>query len=168
MAWVRSRRALRPSAISARIASTAPSRPFGAPAARPDCAARAALTASSGPGLALAAAVPAVGAARLDDLDAGACHVPGQASPVAAGPFDADEGDGPETAQPAQQAAVAGRGGRELPHAQQPPDGTQRRGDVHLRMGARPAGNSARVFYDGHCRPFLRLRDGTHPLAADQ
>jgi hypothetical protein len=31
--------------ISARIASTAPSRPLGAPAARPDCAARAALTA---------------------------------------------------------------------------------------------------------------------------
>jgi hypothetical protein len=29
----------------------------------------------------------------------------------------------------------------------------------------RGAGNGARVFYDGHCRPFLRLRDGTHPLA---
>src|SRR5258705_12661801 len=31
--WVRPERALRPSAISARIASTAPSRPFGAPRA---------------------------------------------------------------------------------------------------------------------------------------
>ena len=40
--WVRSERALRLATISARIASTAPSRPFGAPAARPDCAARAA------------------------------------------------------------------------------------------------------------------------------
>ena len=47
-AWVRSWRALRLATISARIASTAPSRPFGAPHARPDCAARAALTASSG------------------------------------------------------------------------------------------------------------------------
>ena len=48
LAWVRSLRALRLATISARIASTAPSRPLGAPAARPDCAARAALTASSG------------------------------------------------------------------------------------------------------------------------
>ncbi len=48
MAWVRSERALRLATISARIASTAPSRPFGAPLARPDCAARAALTASRG------------------------------------------------------------------------------------------------------------------------
>ena len=46
--WTRSERALRLATISARIASTAPSRPFGAPAARPDWAARAALTASSG------------------------------------------------------------------------------------------------------------------------
>ncbi len=52
LAWliarVRSPAALRLATISARIASTAPSPPFGAPAARPDCAARAALTASSG------------------------------------------------------------------------------------------------------------------------
>ncbi len=46
--WVRSERALRLATISARIASTAPSRPFGAPRARPDWAARAALTASRG------------------------------------------------------------------------------------------------------------------------
>jgi hypothetical protein len=45
---VRSPAALRLATISARIASTAPSRPLGAPRARPDCAARAALTASSG------------------------------------------------------------------------------------------------------------------------
>ncbi len=48
MVWVRSLVALRLATISARIASTAPSRPLGAPRARPDCAARAALTASSG------------------------------------------------------------------------------------------------------------------------
>jgi hypothetical protein len=48
IAWVRSERALRLATISARTASTAPSRPFGAPRARPDWAARAALTASSG------------------------------------------------------------------------------------------------------------------------
>ena len=52
LAWlivrVRSRMAPRLATISARIASTAPSRPFGAPRARPDWAARAALTASRG------------------------------------------------------------------------------------------------------------------------
>src|SRR5258706_16110650 len=48
IAWVRSERGLRLATISARIASTAPSRPFGAPRALPDWAARAALTASSG------------------------------------------------------------------------------------------------------------------------
>jgi hypothetical protein len=41
--WIRSERAVRLATISARIASTAPSRPFGAPRARPDWAARAAL-----------------------------------------------------------------------------------------------------------------------------
>jgi len=35
--WVSSDRAVRLAIISARIASTEPSRPFGAPAARPDC-----------------------------------------------------------------------------------------------------------------------------------
>jgi hypothetical protein len=48
MVWVRSPAALRLATISARIASTAPSRPLDAPRARPDWAARAALTASSG------------------------------------------------------------------------------------------------------------------------
>ena len=52
LAWliarVRSPVALRLATISARIASTSPSRPFGAPRARPDWAARAALTASRG------------------------------------------------------------------------------------------------------------------------
>jgi len=47
MVWVRSPAALRLATISARIASTAPSRPLDAPRARPDWAARAALTASS-------------------------------------------------------------------------------------------------------------------------
>ena len=55
--------------------------------------------------------------------------------------------------------------GRELPRPQQSPDRVQRRGDMHVGMGVHAAGDGTRVFYDGHCRPFLRLRDGTHPLA---
>src|SRR5712691_787388 len=46
--WVRSEPALRLATITARTVSTVPSRPFGAPRARPDCAARAAFTASRG------------------------------------------------------------------------------------------------------------------------
>ena len=45
--WVRSPAALRLATMRARMASTAPSRPLDAPRARPDWAARAALTASS-------------------------------------------------------------------------------------------------------------------------
>jgi hypothetical protein len=87
---------------------------LGAPQARPDWAARAALTASRGPGLAPPAAVLAVGAAGLDDPDAGRGDVPRQSGAVAAGPFDPDQADRPEPAQPAEQAGVAGRGGREF------------------------------------------------------
>src|SRR5207248_1859095 len=93
MVWVRSARALRLAAISARIASTAPSRPFGAPRARPDWAARAALTASSGPGLALPAPVLPAGAVDPGDPDAGGRQVPGKAGAVAAGAFDAGQAD---------------------------------------------------------------------------
>src|SRR4029450_2090636 len=86
LAWVRSERALRPSAIRARIASTAPSRPSGAPRARPDWAARAGLaapggaarTASGGRGLARPAAFLPVRTAGLDDPDAGRGDVAGQ------------------------------------------------------------------------------------------
>ena len=77
----------------------------------------------------------------------------------------------PNPAQPAQQAGVASRGGRELPDAEQPADGIQRGGDMGICVSARAAGNcgatghGACFFYDGHSHPFLRLRGGTHPLA---
>ena len=121
-----------------------------------------------GVGLALPAAVLAVGAVDLDDPDAGRGDVPGQSGAVAAGPFDPDQADRPEPAQPAEQAGVAGRGGREFPGAEQAPDGIQRGGNVHVGVSARAAGNGANFsacLYDGHSHPFLRLRDGTHPLA---
>jgi len=95
----------------------------------------------------------------------------GQSGAVTTGPFDAGQGDGPEPAQPAQQAGVASRGGRELPDAEQPADGIQRGGDMGICVSVHAAGNSgaagtgACFFYDGHSHPFLRLRGGTHPLA---
>jgi hypothetical protein len=90
----------------------------------------------------------------------------GQARAVAAGALDPDQGDGPEPAQPAQQAGVAGRGDRELPHAEQSPDGVQRGGDVRVGVSVHAAGDGARIFYDGHAIPVsLVERGGTHPLA---
>jgi tetratricopeptide (TPR) repeat protein len=67
--WVRSERAVRLATISARIASTAPSRPLGAPRARPDCAARAALTASSGSDQQLTGDYPAAAASHQQALE---------------------------------------------------------------------------------------------------
>jgi hypothetical protein len=164
MVWVRPARALRLATISARIASTAPSRPFGAPAARPDWAARAALTASSGPGLARPAPVLAVGAVHLHHPHTSRGDVAGQAGAVAAGPFDPGQAHGPEPAQPRQQAGISGRAGRELPDTEQPADRVERCCDVHVGVGVHAAGDGA-CLYDGQRHPFLRLRDGTHPLA---
>ena len=36
---------------------------------------------------------------------------------------------------------------------------------VHAAGNGGATGNGACFFYDGHSHPFLRLRDGTHPLA---
>jgi len=121
-------------------------------------------------GFALPTAVLAVRAVHLDDPDAGGCHVPGQAGAVAPGPLNPDQGDGPEPGQPVQQPRIAARRGRELPDAEQPADGVQRGGDMHVDVGIHPAGDGAyfsACLYDGHSHPFLRLRDGTHPWPSD-
>ena len=47
-------------------------------------------------------------------------------------------------------------------------DRVERGRHVHVRVGVHAAGDGASVsacLYDGQCRPFLWLRDGTHPLA---
>ena len=95
-----------------------------------------------------------VRAVHLDHPDARRGQAPGQARAVAAGALDADQGDGPEPAQPAQQASVSGRGGGEPLNAQQPADGIQRGRDVQVGVGVHAAGDDRSVFYDGHCRPF--------------
>ena len=75
-------------------------------------------------GLAVAAAVLPVGPVHLDDPDPGRGHMPGQARAVAAGALDADQGDGPEPGQPAEQAGVPGCGGRGFPTPSSPPRGS--------------------------------------------
>jgi hypothetical protein len=106
-------------------------------------------------GLSLAVPFLPVSAVDFHDPDPGRSEVTGQSGAVAAGALDADQGDVPELPQPAQQAGVPGRGRGELPRPQQPADGIERRGDVHLGMGVHAAGNRGSFFYDGHCRPFL-------------
>ncbi len=111
---VRSPVALRLATISARIASTAPSQPFSAPRGRPDWAARAALTASSGSDLPCLRC-PGGRSGLLPQSDGGLSDVTGQTRAVAAGPFDADQGDDPHLpSQPSRRvypAAVAGNCG---------------------------------------------------------
>ena len=163
MVRVRSPAALRLATIRVRIASTAPSRPLGAPRARPDCAGRAALTASRGWDLPCGAG-PAGPSGPLRRPGPGRGDVAGQPGAVTAGPLDPDQAHGSEPAQPAQQAGVASRGGRELPTPSSRRRNRARRRHAYRRECPR-ARDGACFFYDGHCHPFLRLRDGTHPLA---
>ena len=67
----------------------------------------------------------------------------GQARAVAAGPFDADQPDGPEPAQPAEQPGIASGGDREFLDAEQPADGIQRGGDMRVGVGVHAAGDEA-------------------------
>ncbi len=75
-------------------------------------------------GLALPAPVLAVGPVDLDDPDAGRGDVPGQSGAVTAGPFDPDQADRPEPAQPAEQAGVSGRVAGNSPTPSSPPMGS--------------------------------------------
>lgn len=68
--------------------------------ARPDWAARAAETASSGSELALAPTILAIGPVHFDDPDARGLEVPAEPGPVAPRPFDPDEAHFAERAQP--------------------------------------------------------------------
>ena len=124
-----------------------------APRARPDWAARAALTASSGSDLPWRRRSCRSERPALDDPDAGGRDVAGQAGAVAAGALDPDQADGPEPAEPAQQAFIARYGGRELSDAKQPADRVKRSGDMGVRVSVYAAGDGA-CLYDGQCHPF--------------
>ena len=95
-AWVRFPLAERRATRNTRMASTFPSLVLADPVASPPWAARAAATASSGIGLPRPPAALAVGPVDLDDGDLVGKQVTGQSGPIAAGPFDADELNGPE------------------------------------------------------------------------
>ena len=158
LAWltdlVRSPRAERLATISARIASTVPSRPLGAPRARPDSAALAALTASRGSDL--PARRRSCRSQRSTSTTAipAASEVTGQARAITAGAFDTNQDYSPEAAQPLEQPAVAARRGWELLDAEQ---------DLRAESSAAATWTSAWVstppvttsgLYDGQGHPF--------------
>lgn len=135
-AWVRALRAEDRATRSTRIASTFPSRDLASPRASPDCAARAADTASWGSDLPPAATLT-VRSVDLHDHDSFAVQVPGEPGAVAAGALDAHQLDLTERSQPSQQAAIADRGGLEGLHTKQGTAVVQRSGDVAHRGGCR-------------------------------
>jgi hypothetical protein len=140
-------RALRLATPNALIASTLPSLDLPAPWARPDSAARAASIASAGSDL---------------PVRRRACRL-GRSTSTTSTPAlrnrRANPGNRAERSQPAHQLVVAGAGGLEALHAQQPADLVERGGHVHIKMGIDAARNGGRVSsYDGHRHPFLSFQ----------
>jgi hypothetical protein len=90
----------------------------------------------------------------LEDGDAEAGEVAGEAGAVAARALDPDPLHAAEAAEPAGESGVAGGGGRERLDAEQAADLVERSGDVNVQVGVNAAGHGA-CLYDGHCHPFL-------------
>ena len=139
----------------ARIASTAPFRVFGCPAAWPDCAARAAATASTGSDLPWLRRSWRLGRFTSTTLTPLGVQEARESRSVAAGPFDADTLDRTESAQPGEQSAVAGRGRRERAHSEFCATLVEHGDDVlvAVRVGAgrdAPGG----LCHGGHRHPF--------------
>ena len=117
-----------------------------------------------GVGLALAAALLAVGAVYLHHLHPGPAQVAGQAGPVAAGALHPDPRHRAEAGQPNQQLPVTSRGWSETRSTpRQPTDPVQRGGHVHIQMRVHTTSNRARGIYSCHGHPFLsELGSGWH------
>jgi hypothetical protein len=117
--------ALRLATISARIASTAPSRPLGRPGSPAGLRGAGGADRVQRIGLAVPVPVLPTGPVDLHHPDPVLGEVPGQAGAVAAGALHADQGDVPELAEPSQHAGVPGRGRWELPRPEQAADGIE-------------------------------------------
>ncbi len=114
-------RAERLATISARMASTWPSRCLGLPELAVPLGGMGGLDGVHGIGLAFAATLLAVGAVHLHHLHPRPAQVTGQAGPVAAGALHPDPHHRAEAGQPTQQLAVTRRRGRKLLHPHSPP-----------------------------------------------
>jgi hypothetical protein len=108
-----------------------------------------------GIGLALAPAALAVGAIYFDQRDALGMEVPCEAGPVAAGPFDADELEGPEALEPARELAITRTRRGEALHAQQGTSLVEGGRHVEVEVCVDPTGDAPRD--SGHRHLFLSL-----------
>jgi hypothetical protein len=155
MAWVRLPRAERPGH---------PQYPHGLDVSVPGLGRSGGLTALGGPGrghgvvgigLSRPPAALAVGPVHLDDGYLVAQEVTGKSRPVAAGPFDADQLQGPEALEPAQQLLVPGGSGGEALHAELSSSFVESSRHMHIEVRVDPSGDSARD--SGHRHLFLSL-----------
>ena len=108
-----------------------------------------------GIGLARPTPLLAVRPIDLDDVDAVGLQVTGEPGAVAASALDADQGDGSEAAQPAEQAPVAGGVRGKRLDAQQPADGVQGGGHMDVEVGVNASGDP--VWHGGHGSSLLVL-----------
>ncbi len=113
MAWLRALRAEDRATRSTRMASTLPFLVLASPLASPDCAARAAATASSGSDFSPPPAALAVGPVDFDHGDALVVEEAGQPGAVGTGALDTHQLDHAERAEPPPGTAIAGEGGVE-------------------------------------------------------
>ena len=153
-AWVRPFRAEDLATRKTRMDSTFPSLVLASPAASPERAARAAEMASWGSDLPLSRRRWRLGRSTSTRIrSAWRCRV--SPRPHQTGPFDADEVDRAEVAQPPQQFLVALLGGGEALDAEENPSFVQSRSymDIEVRIDA--AGDAP--CQSGHCHPFVGL-----------
>ena len=108
-----------------------------------------------GIGLALEPAPLSIGTVDLDDPDLFTLETTGQAGAIGARPFDADQLDGAEVAQPAQQLLVAAFIGAEALDTEESSSLVQSRSYMDVEVRIDPAGDAP--CHSGHCHPFVGL-----------
>ena len=95
-----------------------------------------------GVGLSFEPPALSIGSIDFDDADVFTLEVAGQPGTRGPGPFDADQLEGAEVAQPAQQLLVAGLGRGEALDAEQGPSVVQSRSYMDVEVRIDPAGDT--------------------------
>ncbi len=108
-----------------------------------------------GIGLALAPAALTVGPVDFDDADPFGPQVTSEPGAIGAGPFDTDQLDRAEVAQPPQQLLVAALSRGEALDAEESPSLVQSRSYMDVEVRIDPAGDAS--WQSGHCHPFFGL-----------
>ena len=108
-----------------------------------------------GIGLALEPTPLSIGTVDFDDADPLGLEMTGEPGSIRTCPFDADQLDGAEVAQPPQQLLVAGLRGSEALDAEESPSFVQSRSYMDVEVRIDPAGDAPCQI--GHCHPFVGL-----------